>query len=245
MSKNPLSQFEVHKIVELPTLFGYNIDFTNSSLYLSLAVLLSLLFFSVALLRCSIVPGAIQSVAEILYKAVCNTIVSNTGEAGLKHKSIVFTTFVFVLMCNLVGMLPIPHAFTPTSHISITFALSLFIFVWCTYLAFKNQGLGFFRIFLPNGTPWWLAPMMIMVEVFAYFARPISLSIRLSANMIAGHTILKVIAGFVLSGNVVFAVFPLIFVVLLIVFEIFIAILQAYIFTMLTCVYLNDALNSH
>ena len=245
MPGNPLSQFEIHKIVELPQFFGYNIDFTNSALYLAFAVLISLTLLFWGVFNVSVVPNKFQSIVEMIYKVVCDTIVNSAGEEGLKHRSTIFTIFMLILMCNLVGMLPIPHAFTPTSHISITFALALFVFVWCTLLSFKNHGLGFFNIFLPKGTPWWLAPMMVMVEVFAYFARPISLSVRLSANMIAGHTILKVIAGFVLSGKLIFAVFPLLFVTLLIVFEIFIAILQAYIFTMLTCVYLNDALNSH
>lgn len=245
MLKNPLSQFEIDKVIKLPLLFGYDIDFTNSAVYMSLATIISLLLLFFSVFGVSVVPTKRQGVIEMLYKAICDTIASNAGEAGLRYRAIIFTLFVFVLMCNLVGMLPIPHAFTPTSHVSITFALALFVFFWCTFVAFKKQGWGFFNIFLPSGTPLWLAPLMILVEVFAYFARPISLAIRLAANMVAGHTILKVIASFVISGNVLFAVFPLIFVMLLIVFEIFIAILQAYIFMMLTCVYLNDALNPH
>ncbi|MBQ4874872.1 MAG: F0F1 ATP synthase subunit A [Rickettsiaceae bacterium H1] len=245
MENNPLSQFKINKIIDVTSIFGYDINFTNSALYLALASLLSLIILIYGTAKASLVPNKIQAVVEMLYQAVCNTIVSNTGKEGLKHKAMIFTIFIFILTCNLVGMLPIPYAFTPTSHVSITFALALFIFLWCALLSLKNLGLRFFNIFLPKGTPWWLAPMMILVEVFAYFARPISLSVRLSANMIAGHTILKVIAGFVLSGKIIFAIFPLIFVTLLIVFEIFIAILQAYIFMMLTCVYLNDALNSH
>ena len=245
MSKNPLAQFEISSILALPDLFGYQITLTNSALYMCLATFLSILMLVGGVLRVSLVPGKWQAAVEILYSMVNNTIVSSAGDAALKYRSIIFTIFMFVLMCNLIGMFPIPHAFTPTSHISVTLTLAMFVFIWCTFIAFQRQGLSFFRIFLPAGTPLWLAPMMILVEVFAYFARPVSLSVRLAANMIAGHTILKVIAGFVISANFYFAVFPLIFVILLIVFEIFIAILQAYIFTMLTCVYLNDSLNAH
>ncbi len=245
MSSNPLAQFEIHKIFSLPDIFGFNIDFTNAALYMSLSTLFSIALLTLGLTKISIVPKTKQIVVEMVYKAICNTIESSTGNGGLQYRGIISSIFLFILSCNLVGMLPIPHAFTPTSHIAVTFALSLFVFVWCTFTALQKQGLGFFRVFLPKGTPWWLAPMMVMVEVFAYFARPVSLAIRLAANMIAGHTILKVIASFVLSGNVIFAIFPFIFVSMLIVFEIFIAILQAYIFMMLTCVYLNDALTSH
>lgn len=245
MLKNPLAQFEVHSLVKLPEVLGYNIDITNSTLYMFCASVLLLIFLVGGLVKATIVPHKWQSMVEMTYNALCDTLKSSVGEEGMKYRVIIFTLFMFILMCNLVGMFPIPHAFTPTSHVSITFALAIFVFIFCTFMALRKQGWGFFNIFLPQGTPWWLAPMMILVEVFAYFARPVSLSIRLSANMIAGHTILKVIAGFVLSTGYFFSIFPLAFVVLLIVFEIFIAILQAYIFVMLTCVYLSDSLNSH
>ena len=245
MSKNPLSQFEIQPLIHLSEFAGYQIDLTNSALYMLFSTLLSVILLVGGLLKVSLIPGKWQSVVEIIYKIVNDTIVSGAGDAALKYRGVIFSIFMFVLTCNLIGMLPIPHTFTPTSHISITLFLALFVFIWSTLIAFRKQGIGFFRIFLPEGTPLWLAPMMILVEMFAYLARPISLSVRLAANMVAGHTILKVIAGFVISTKFYFAIFPLIFVILLIVFEIFIAILQAYIFTMLTCVYLNDAINAH
>jgi F-type H+-transporting ATPase subunit a len=142
-------------------------------------------------------------------------------------------------------MLPLPMSFTVTSHIIVTFAIALLVFCFVTIIGFKKQGMHFFAIFLPQGTPWWLAPLMVMLEFFTYIFRPVSLSIRLTANMIAGHTILKVIAGFVTPISPLVSPLSFVFVMVLITFEVFIAILQAYIFTILTCVYLNDSLIKH
>ncbi|NDA91594.1 MAG: ATP synthase F0 subunit A, partial [Alphaproteobacteria bacterium] len=151
--------------------------------------------------------------------------------------------FMFIMVCNLFGM--IPYGFTVTSHISITFALAMMVFLLVTLLGFILHGFHFFSLFLPAGTPWWLAPLMILIELFAYLARPVSLSLRLAANMVAGHVLLKVIAGFIVSMAFYLKIFPIPFISVLIGFEIFVAILQAYIFTILSCVYLNDAINLH
>lgn len=210
-----------------------------------MAVIFSLLFFYFGLRNPSVVPNYLQSSVELVYNFVYGLIKSNAGEEGLRYFSLVFTVFIFVFFCNLVGMLPLPMSFTPTSHIIVTFVLALFVFLFISVAGILKNGLGFFHIFLPTGTPMWLAPLMVVLESFTYFSRPLSLSIRLTANMVAGHTILAVIAGFVGNGSVVVSSLSFVFVVLLLVFEIFIAMLQAYIFAILTCVYLNDVLVKH
>lgn len=242
-NSNPLAQFEIKSLVELPQLAGYNIDFTNSSLFMVLAATTILLFLTLGVRGRALVPGRYQSLVELTYGFVANTVKDNVGSAGRPYFPFIFTTFMFVLFCNLLGM--VPFSFTVTSHIVVTFALAMFIFVAVTVIAIVKHGLGkFLGFFLPHGTPWWMAPIMYLIELFSYLARPVSLSIRLSANMMAGHTMLKVIAGFVVTMGIA-GVLPLSFLVVLTGFEIFVAILQAYIFTVLTCVYLNDALHLH
>jgi F-type H+-transporting ATPase subunit a len=181
--------------------------------------------------------------AEVLYNAIKDTLKNNAGEKAEKFMPIIFSLFLFILSCNLFGMLP--YSFTATSHIAITFGLAMFVFLVITCVGFINHGLHFLSLFLPQGVPLWLAPLMIIIELFAYLARPISLSLRLAANMVAGHVLLKVLAGFVFMLPVLLKLFPVPVIMVLIGFEIFVAILQAYIFTILACVYLNDALNLH
>ncbi len=238
---SPLEQFKIMTIARLPELGGYNIDFTNSSVAMILAVIAAYGFLRFGMGR-ALVPSRMQSMVELTYEFISNTLKENTGEAGRPFFPFVFTLFMFIMMCNLIGMLP--YAFTATSHIIVTFALAAFVFVGVTLVAIIKHGSKFLTFFLPAGTPWWMAPLMYIIELFAYMARPISLSIRLAANMIAGHTILKVLASFALLMGV-FGVLPGVFLVLLTGFEIGIAILHAYIFTVLSCVYLNDALHLH
>ncbi len=238
MALNPLDQFKVYPIIELPKLFGYDISFTNSSLYMVISVMLIIIFLLVGM------RGKSSEIAvEYIYDFVVSIIENNTGSKGLNHIPLIFTVFVFVLSCNLVGILP--YSFTVTSQIIVTFALSMIVFIYITVIGFKEKGVGFLRVFLPQGTPLWLAPMMILIELFTYLARPFSLSIRLAANMIAGHTIIKVIAGFIVNMDLlfapIFAPISFVFLIALMGFEVFVAILQAYIFTSLTCVYLSDA----
>ncbi|KJV69449.1 ATP synthase F0, A subunit [Candidatus Neoehrlichia lotoris str. RAC413] len=194
-------------------------------------------------LRKNIVSHPIQLIVEFIYDFIAETLENNAGKASLQYIPLVFTVFTFILICNLLGILPL--GFTATSHIIVTFAISMVVFLSVTIIGFKHQGLHFFNILLPKGTPLWLAPMMISIEFFTYCARPISLSIRLAANMIAGHTIIKVIAGFVLKMSAILTPLPFAFIIILIGFEIFVAVLQAYIFTVLTCVYLSDAVTTH
>ncbi|KYW98020.1 F0F1 ATP synthase subunit A [Ehrlichia ruminantium] len=243
MSANPLDQFRISTIFKLPDIGEYNIDFTNASLFMVLSTLLISLSCYVGLRKESVIPNPLQSIIEIIYDFIVSTIESNVGKEGLQYVPLVFTIFTFILVCNLLGILPL--GFTVTSHIAVTFAISMIVFISVTFIGFKHQGTHFLHILLPQGTPMWLAPMMVLIELFAYCARPVSLSIRLAANMIAGHTIIKVIAGFVINMNIFLTPLPIAFIIILIGFEIFVAILQAYIFTVLTCVYLSDAVNKH
>ncbi|AHX07155.1 F0F1 ATP synthase subunit A [Ehrlichia chaffeensis] len=243
MSANPLDQFKISTIFKLPSIGGYNIDFTNASLFMVLSTLIISLFCYIGLRKENILPNSMQLIIEAIYNFIVSTIESNVGRKGLQYIPLVFTIFTFIATCNLLGVLPL--GFTVTSHIAVTFAISMVVFISVTAIGFKHQGIHFLRILLPKGTPGWLAPMMVFIELFAYCARPVSLSIRLAANMIAGHTIIKVIAGFVIKMNILLTPLPMAFIIILIGFEIFVAILQAYIFTVLTCVYLSDAINEH
>ena len=210
-----------------------------------IAVFLACFILWLGIRNAKVVPGRWQSLIEMMYNFVVLMIQSTCGEKGLKYTSLIFTIFIFILFCNVVGMLPFPMSFTVTSHVIVTLAIALLVFFFVIYVSVLNQGWGFFSMFLPTGTPLWLAPLMVVVEIFTYLFRPISLSVRLSANMIAGHTILKVIASFVTYTSLTVSPLSFIFVVVLVVFEVFIAMLQAYIFAILTCVYLSDSFVKH
>lgn len=250
MAGSPLDQFNIKPLVPLE-FGGFNISFTNSALYMVLSIVVVTLFFAYSLRGRALVPSRWQSLSEILYEFIAGMLRDTVGSEGRKYFPFIFTLFMFVLLANLLGMTP--YSFTTTSHIIVTFALAFFVFISVTVIAIARQGSHFFAHFLPEGTPWWLAPLMILIELFAYLARPVSLSVRLAANMMAGHVLLKVMAGFIVSfiaalgttNGVLAGVVPFVFVVGLTGFEIFIAMLQAYIFTILTCVYLNDAVNMH
>ncbi len=239
---SPLAQFEVKPLYEI-YFAGYNISFTNASLWMALAALGVILFLGLSMRRAALVPSRMQSMAEISYSFIENQVRDMCGNEGKRYFPLVFSLFMFVLFGNLLGM--IPYSFTFTSHIIVTFALALFIFLFLTLLGFIKHGFHFFSLFLPSGTPILIAPLMIVIEIFSYLSRPVSLSIRLSANMMAGHTMLKIIAGFVISLGVVWGIAPLAFMVALTGFEFVVAFLQAYIFTVLTCVYLNDSIHLH
>lgn len=242
MAHSPLEQFKIKEIVNFDIL-GFQISFTNSSLFMVLASAFVITFFVRAFAKGKLVPDRLQLSGELLYGLIDDMIMQNVGNKGKRYVPLMFTMFMFILACNLLGM--IPYSFTVTSHISVTFILAMIIFLLVTALGFYIHGLHFLSLFLPAGTPWWMAPLMIVIELFAYLARPISLSLRLTANMVAGHVLLKVIAGFVVSMAIYLKIFPIPFIVVMIGFEIFVAVLQAYIFTILSCVYLNDAINLH
>jgi F-type H+-transporting ATPase subunit a len=184
-----------------------------------------------------------QSAGEMVYELVSNIIEGSAGSEGKKYLPVIFTVFIFILFCNLVGM--IPYSFAVTSHIIVTFAVAFCVFIAITALGFAKHGFHYLSLFLPEGTPIIMAPLMIVIELFSYLSRPVSLSVRLAANMTAGHIVIKLLASFVIMGGLGLGIFPFAFLTILQGFEIFVAVLQAYIFTILSCVYLNDAINLH
>lgn len=239
---SPLAQFEVTRFLHI-NIFNVDISLTNSSCYMLIAGVFIIGYFFISFKSRQVIPSRMQLSAELMYVLISDMLNQNVGPKGRKFVPLIFTLFMFILLCNLLGM--IPYGYTVTSHISITFALAMMVFLLVTIVGFVKHGLHFFSLFLPKGTPWWLAPLMVVIEMFAYLARPVSLSLRLAANMVAGHVLLKVIAGFVVSLTIFLKIVPIPLMVVLIGFEIFVAILQAYIFSILTCVYLNDAVNLH
>jgi F-type H+-transporting ATPase subunit a len=238
---SPLAQFEIHTIVPIK-LGDLNLSFTNSSLLMLVAVLLVTGFFVLGMRRGALVPGRWQSAAEIAYEFVAGLFRETVGHEGRQYFPFVFTLFMFILFGNLLGM--VPYSFTFTSHIIVTFAMALVVFVGVTILGFAKHGMHFFSFFVPPGAPVLMWPLLIPIEVISYLSRPMSLSVRLFANMLAGHTLIKVIAGFVTVLGLL-GVLPLAVVVALTGLEILIAFLQAYVFAILTCLYINDALHMH
>ncbi|MBB6014376.1 F0F1 ATP synthase subunit A [Aquamicrobium lusatiense] len=242
----PIEQFEISRIVPLE-IGGLDLSFTNASAYMVLTVALGAGFLLLATRRRAIVPGRLQSCAELLFEFIGKTLRDNAGEEGMRFFPLVFSLFMFVLVANLIGMFP--YAFTVTSHIIVTFALAMLVFLTVTVYGLIRNGLGFLRLFMPPGVPLVLAPILVPIEVVSYISRPVSHSVRLFAVMLAGHITLKVFAGFVVSLGeqgalgIAGAVLPLAMTVGLTGLELLMSVIQAYIFTMLTCMYLNDALH--
>jgi F-type H+-transporting ATPase subunit a len=239
---SPLAQFEIHSLIPLQ-LGGIDVSYTNSALVMTVALLTTTLFLTLGMRRHALVPGRWQSMAELSYEFVANLLRDTVGHEGRAYFPFVFTLFMFVLLGNLLGL--VPYSFTFTSHIVVTFTLAILIFIGVTVLGFVKHGLHFFSFFVPPGVSVVLWPLMIPIELISYLSRPISLSVRLFANMTAGHTMLKVFAGFVVSLGVVGGWLPLAFVIALTGLELLIAVLQAYVFTILTCFYIKDALHLH
>ncbi len=241
-SHSPLAQFEIHRLI--PIKIG-NIDasFTNSSLWMVIAVLCATLLMTWSMSRRAMVPGRLQSIAELSYEFIANMLQENVGSAGRQYFPFIFTLFLFILFANVLGM--IPYSFTPTSHIIVTFAMAAVVFIGVTVIGFMRHGAHFLSLFVPKGVPWPLLLLLVPIEILSYFIRPVSLSLRLFANMMAGHTMLKVFGGFVVALGIIGGWAPLAFVVALTGLEIGIAFLQAYVFTVLTCLYLNDAVHLH
>jgi F-type H+-transporting ATPase subunit a len=237
-----MEQFEIKRIVPLE-LFGWDVSFTNASLFMVIAVAIIPLFYLVAMNRRALVPGRLQSVAELSYEFIANMIRDIVGEKGMKYFPWVFTIFMFILALNLLGLLP--YSFTVTSHIIVTFALAAMVWLIVTAIGFMNHGPGFLKLFVPSGVPFWLLPVIVVIELISYLIRPISHSVRLFANMMAGHAMLKVFAGFVVGLGLLGGWAPLVFLVGFTGLELVVAFLQAFIFTVLTCIYLNDAVNMH
>jgi len=244
--QSPMAQFEIKTLAEFE-LLGFDASFTNASLFMVIAVGLICGFLALAMSSRALVPGRMQSLAELSYEFVANMVRDNIGTKGMQFMPFVFTLFIFILVLNLLGMIAIPAVwkpFTVTSHIIVTFALAALVFVVVLGVGFANHGLGFFRLFVPEGVPMAVLPLIVVIEFLSFLIRPISLSVRLFANMLAGHTMLKVFAGFVVSLGA-FGVVPFVVMIGLTAFEFLVAVLQAFIFSILTCIYLNDAVNLH
>ena len=241
MSTNPMHQFNVYRIGPEINLGNVDISFTNASLFMIISALTIISVLFVGTRRKAIVPTKIQLLTELSYTLVSKMISDTAGSKAKPYFPFVFSLFMFVLFCNMLGMLP--YSFTVTSHIIVTFALAAVIFVGVTIIGFVNHGAGYLKLFIPSGVPLFLLPLIVIIEIISYLSRPVSLSVRLFANMMAGHTMLKVFGGFVISLGIVGGLLPLSFTVALTGLEILIAFLQAYVFAILTCIYLNDALN--
>jgi F-type H+-transporting ATPase subunit a len=241
MSTNPMHQFNVYRIGPEISLGKIDISFTNASLFMIISALTIISVFFVGTRKKAIVPTKIQLLTELSYTLVSKMISDTAGSKAKPYFPFVFSLFMFVLFCNMLGMLP--YSFTVTSHIIVTFALAAVIFVGVTIIGFINYGAGYLKLFIPSGVPIFLLPLIVIIEIISYLSRPVSLSVRLFANMMAGHTMLKVFGGFVISLGVLGGLLPLSFTVALTGLEILIAFLQAYVFAILTCIYLNDALN--
>ncbi|KWV48367.1 ATP synthase F0F1 subunit A [Bradyrhizobium macuxiense] len=246
MKIDPIHQFNIEPLFTLGHIGNYTIAFTNSSLYMFIAVLL------IALLMLAsgreLVPGRLQSMAEISYEFVASTIRSNAGADGMKFFPLIFSIFMFLCVSNLVGV--IPYTFTIASHLIVTFAMAIMVFLTVLIYGVYKNGLKFFKIFVPSGIPIYILPLVMFIEVLSFFLRPVSHSVRLFANMLAGHIALKVFAGFVAMLGFslgalgwVGGVLPLALTIALYALEILVAFLQAYVFAILTVIYLNDAIH--
>ena len=246
--KSPVEQFTIKTLIPFEA-FGYDISFTNASLFMVFSVIVSSLFLYLGIKKSSLIPNRFQSSVELLYEFVSNMVKENVGTGGKKYFPFIFSIFMFILFGNLLGM--IPYSYTFTSQIIVTITLALIIFIGVTLIALIKHKLKFFTFFFPSGVPIALAPLLIPIEIISYLMRPVSLSVRLFANMLAGHTMMKVFAGLIImmtSASGVLkagAVLPLLAVIGLTGLEFLVAALQAYVFSILTCMYLHDALHLH
>jgi len=238
---SPLAKFEIKELVPIE-IAGNNISFSNSALMMVITITVIILLMMVGTRKRAMVPDRWQSLAELCYEFVANLIRDTVGNEGRKYFPFIFSLFMFILIGNMLGM--VPYSFTFTSHIAVTFAMAMVVFIGVTILGFAKHGIKFFTFFVPPGVPVWMWPLMIPIEIISYLSRPVSLAMRLFANMLAGHTLSKVFAGFVPALRDAGALPPA-FVRALTGLELLIAFLQAYVFAILTCLYINDALHLH
>lgn len=240
----PIEQFKITPIIPLE-IAGIDVSYTNASLWMTIAVVTSIAFLTVAMNKKSIIPGRLQIMAEMMYEFVAGMVRDNIGSEGRKYFPFVFTIFIVVIMGNMLGM--VPYSFTYTSHIAVTGILAATIFCMVTLFGIAKHGTHFFSLFSPPGVPFLLKIMIVPIEILSFIIRPVTLSVRLCANMVAGHMILKVFAGFCVSFmslgavGLVLGIVPMLFNTIMIAFEFMIAFLQAYVFTVLTCIYLKDS----
>jgi len=238
---SPLQQFEI-KTIAAANIGGVNVSFTNSSLFMVIAITAITAFLLLGVRKRALVPGRLQSMAELMYEFVAGLVRDNVGSAGRAYFPFIFSLFMFILFCNTIGL--IPYTFTVTSHIIVTFALAIVVFIGVTIVGIAKHGMKWFSYFFPPGAPIYMAPLLVPIEVLSYLARPVTLALRLFANMMAGHTMLKVFAGFVIALGVA-GVAPLAILIALYMLELIVAVLQAFVFAILTCLYLHDALHLH
>jgi F-type H+-transporting ATPase subunit a len=245
---DPIHQFQISNLFHVGQFGGANIAFTNSALFMAVAVVLLTVFLVGGTLRAQTVPSRLQSAAELTYEFVADMLRSTAGKEGMRFFPFVFTIFMFVLTLNMLGL--IPYAFTVTSHIVITAALAITVFLTVLLYGLYRHGLHFFNLFVPKGVPVYILPLIVGIEVLSFISRPISHSVRLFANMLAGHIALKVFAGFIiLLGTALGAIgwaggaLPFAMIIALTALEMLVAFLQAYVFAILTCIYLNDAIH--
>ena len=243
---DPIHQFALHPVVSIQVA-GHDVSLTNSGLFMLLAVALACLLVALGARGGAGVPGRMQAMAEMAYEFVAGMVRSAAGEAGMRFFPLVFCIFLFIVICNLIGL--IPYSFTVTSQIIVTATLALLVFLTVVVVGIKDHGLHFLKLFVPSDVPIYILPLVVAIEVFSFFVRPVSHSVRLFANMLAGHITLNVFGSFVvmlLGAGIVFkafAVLPFMMTIGLFALELLVAFLQAYVFAMLTCMYLNDALH--
>lgn len=242
---DPMHQFEIVRYLPIE-IFGVDASFTNASLWMVMAVVLITGFLAYSVRNGALVPSRVQSLGEVTYEFVAKMVRENAGEAGMKYFPFIFTVFTFIFALNMLGMIPIPGlgSYTVTSHVIVTFGLAALVFVFVTVLGIIKNGFGFLKLFVPSGVPVWLLPLIAVIELISYLTRPISLSVRLFANMMAGHTMMKVFAAFVVPLGIVGGLAPLLIMVAVTGLEVLVAFLQAYVFAVLSCIYLNDALHA-
>lgn len=238
---NPMEQFNIRPIVPLEA-GGYDISFTNSSLFMVLAVAVCSLLFALCLRKRDVIPGRAQAFVEMIYDFIHNLVKENIGPEGLKYFGFIFSLFLFIAFGNMLGLFP--YAFTFTSHVAAVGTLSLAALLFNMSVGIKKKKWGYIRTIMPKGIPWALAPLVMPIETISLLSKPFSLTIRLVANMTVGHIMLKIIAGFIVALGAA-GIVPLLFDAGIIVFELFIALLQAFIYTVLSCIYLSDAIHSH
>ena len=249
LAAGPMEQFEIKTIFPLGIGEAFDVSFTNASLWMLISLGAAVLFFTLTTRRGQLVPGGAQGAAEVVYEFIAKMVRDTMGEDGRRFFPFVFTLFIFVFLSNFLGLLPsIPgtpnqvHTFTPTSHIIVTFTLAILSVGLVLVYGLVKHGFGFLKLFAPSGVPLWLLPLIVPIEIISFISRPISLAVRLFANMVAGHMVLKVFAGFVIMLGV-FGVVPFVVMIAVNALELLIAFLQAYVFALLTSIYLNDALH--
>lgn len=245
---DPVKQFEVKPLIDI-NVGGVDLSFTNVSLFMLLATALTIALMVMPTNRRALVPGRWQNISELAYEFAGNMLRSTTGAAGMKFFPLVFSLFMFILMANLIGMFP--YFYTVTSQLIVTFALAMTVILTVVIAGIRMHGLSWFKVFVPSGVPGYIIPLVSAIEVISFLSRPVSLSVRLFANMLAGHIMLKVFAAFVVSLGalgaigIVGAILPLFMTVAITALEFLVAALQAYVFAVLTCIYLNDAVHPH